>query len=154
MRTKYLSIPVIIMGMLVLTVTSCKDDSTSSEDISIEILNVTQSLIELNECDIDSGLPASEFLFEMEYVASTQVDIDGVEFDLNWSSGDQSHNIFTNDFNDDEGTLLFDWCFRYSDNEDWFELDLKILAEDEEVESNEVTIRVDKPENANKRIAR
>lgn len=148
MRPKYLSIH---LALLALTATSCKDDSTSSDDISIQIINVSQSLSELNECDIDSGLPASEFLFDIEYTSSSaNIDIDGIEFDLVWSSGDQENNIFTNQFNVNDETLTFDWCFRYGAEEEWIELDLKILAEDEEVESNEATIRVDKPENANK----
>ncbi len=151
MRSQYVT-PFFVAGMLILAVTSCKDDSTSSSDVSIVITNVTQSLLELNECDIDSGPMASEFLFDIEYEASEDIDIDGVEFDLSWSSGDQDNNIFVSQFNADNEneTVDFDWCFRYGDAEQWFELDLKIIAENEDVESNEFNIRVDRPNGANK----
>lgn len=143
-------IPFFVTGMLILALNSCKDDSTSSSDISIVITNVTQSLLELNECDIGSGPMASEFFFEIEYEASEDIDIDGVEFDLSWSSGDQDNDIFVSQFNADDETADFDWCFRYGNQEQWFELDLKIIAENEDVESNEFNIRVDRPNDANK----
>jgi hypothetical protein len=141
---------IIAAGILLLTAPSCKDNSTNSSDVSIVITNVTPTLAELNQCDIGSGSMASEFLFEIEYEASEEIDIDGVEFDLDWSSGDQDNNIFASQFNATTETVTFDWCFRYGDEEQWFELDLKIIAENERAESNEFNIRVDKPEGANK----
>lgn len=93
---------------------------------------------------------ATEFLFDIEYEATDEIDIDGVEFDLTWSNGDQSDNRFSSQFNANSNTVSFDWCFRFGNEQEWFELDLKILAEDEDVESNEFNIRVDRPEGANK----
>lgn len=142
---------IIAAGILLLTAASCKDNSTNSSDISIVITSVTQSVSELNQCDIGSGPMASEYLFEIEYEASEEIEIDGVEFDLDWSSGDQDNNIFASQFNATTETVTFDWCFRYGDEEQWFELDLKIIAENERAESNEYNIRVEKPEGANKR---
>lgn len=136
--------------ILILTSASCKDSSTNSSDISIEIVNVNQSLLSLNQCDIGSGLPASEFLFDIEYEASEGIDIDGIEFDLLWSAGDVDSDIFSGQFKASAETVTFDWCFRYGAEEEWFELDLKIIAENEKVESNEFNIRVDKPDGANK----
>lgn len=142
----------LILCISLVIVTSCKDDSTSSGDITIEIVNGTSTFNELNDCDIGSGASATEFLFSLGFEASDNIDIDGVEFDLVWSDEDEAPNIFTDDFEVTNQTLQFHWCFRYGPT-DWFELDLKILAEDEEVESNEYTIRVDRPEGANKSVA-
>ena len=140
---------VAILIVVCLTFSSCKDDSTSANGALIEITNVTSNVIELNSCEIDQGDLATEFLFDMEVEASPDLDIDGVEFDLTWSNGDESPNIFTNEFTTGENLVSFDWCFRYGTTE-WFELDLKILAENEEVESNEYKIRVNQPNGANK----
>lgn len=90
------------------------------------------------------------YLSNIDYEASDEIDIDGIEFDLTWSDGDQSNNRFSSNFNENGNTVSFDWCFRFGEEQDWFELDMKILAEDEEVESNEFNIRVDRPEGANK----
>lgn len=150
MRIKHIIIRVIAVYMIVLSAVSCKDNSTNSSDMSIVITNVTHTIVELNNCDIGSGLPASEFLFEIDYEASEEIDIDGIEFDLLWSSGDEEGDIFSGQFNAATETVTFDWCFRYGDEEQWFELDLKIIAENERAESNEFNIRVDKPEGANK----
>jgi hypothetical protein len=152
MRPKIKKTSTIIAGILVLTTVSCKDNSTNSSDVSIVITNVTQSIVELNGCDIGSGPMASEFLFDIEYEASEEIDIDGIEFDLNWSSGDQDNNVFVSQFNATNVTADFDWCFRYGAEEQWFELNLKIIAENERAESNEFKIRVDRPEGANKSL--
>ena len=71
-----------------------------------------------------------------------------MEFDLLWSDGSESQNRFEDDFNLSGGMLDFDWCFRFG-TLDWFELDVKVLANDEEIESNIYTIRVEKPDGAN-----
>ena len=139
-----------LLTILFLTViTSCKDDSTSSNQPVIEISQVSATIVDLNDCSIDSNDPATRYNFMLEYDASSEVSIDGVEFDLNWSNGDESPNIFANDVNVEANTVDFNWCFRYGST-DWFELDLKILAEDEQIESNEFNLRVDKPNGANK----
>lgn len=137
------------MTVLFLSVSACKDDSASSNSASIEITNATVTFIDVNDCDIGSGPEATEFLFTLSIDATPGIDINGVEFDLIWSDGEEDPNIFSEDFNIAEGTLDFDWCFRYGTTE-WFELDMKILAEDEEIESNEYNIRVDRPNGANK----
>ncbi len=144
-----LTIRLLIFCISLAILTSCKDDSTSSDDITIEIVNGTFSFNEVNECDFDSGASGTEFLFLIEYEASDDIDISGVEFDLIWSDGEEDPNIFDDLFEATNQTLQFEWCFRFGTTE-WFELDLKILAENREVESNEYTIRVDKPEDANK----
>ncbi|MCG2588430.1 hypothetical protein [Rhodohalobacter sulfatireducens] len=141
---------VLVVFVLVLTSVSCKDNSTNSSNISIEITNVTPSLLSLNECDIGLGALASEFLFDIEYSATDEIEIDGIEFDLLWDSEDQENNILSSQFNPSDGSVSFDWCFRFGTDEQWFELDIKILAENGKVESNEYNIRVDKPVGANK----
>ena len=132
--------------------TSCKDNSTSSDDISVEITDGSAAVIELNTCDIDSGSFATEFRFTLQLDAPSDVDIDGIEFDLTFQSGADISSLLQDSFNRSDQTVQFDYCFRYGSHGDWFELNLKILAEDEEIESNEYTIRVDRPEGANKGI--
>lgn len=155
MRRLNLLLQFIVAGLLFGITTSCKDDSASSDSgASVEIINATSAIVELNACNIDSGNPATEYLYTIEYLANpAEIDIDGVEFDLTWSDGDEDPNIFTNEFDRNGSTLEFDWCFRFGDTE-WFELDLKILADDEQVESNEFNIRVERPDGANKGIQR
>lgn len=148
MRSRYSKNLFTTSILLFFILISCKDNSSSSSDITVTITNGTAAPIELNQCNIGSGSLATEFLFLLEYQSSDEIDIDGVEFDLTWSDGDGSQNIFENSFSDDNNILDFDWCFRYGSTE-WFEIDVKILAEDEEIESNEYTIRVDRPEGAN-----
>jgi len=147
----YKSRPIFILTIIsvILVTTSCKDNSTGSDDPSIVITNITSSLLSLNECNIDSGLPASEFLFEVDFDANSDIEIDGVEFDLIFIGGGESPNRFSDDFDLSNEGLEFDWCFRFA-NTEGVELILKILANDETLESNEVTIKVDKPEGANK----
>ena len=133
------------------TLISCKDDSTSSDRTFVEITNAAGTLLELNECSFDSEAPGSNFLFEISFDASSDVEIDGVEFDLSFVNGATFNNIFFDDFDMTNGGLEFEYCFRF-EGTDGFELDLKILANNESLESNEVTISIDRPEGANKFI--
>jgi len=97
-----------LLTILFLTViTSCKDDSTSSNQPVIEISQVSATIVDLNDCSIDSNDPATRYNFMLEYDASSEVSIDGVEFDLNWSNGDESPNIFANDVNVEANTVDF-----------------------------------------------
>ena len=136
--------------IILLSFASCKDDSTSSAMPIVEITDGSYTVIEINDCDI-GGDPATEFLFELIYNASSDIDIDGVEFDDLFSSGQEIENNFEDDLDVSGNSLSFDWCYRFGSNE-WVELTLKILAENEQVESNEYTLRVDRPEGANKSV--
>jgi len=142
----YLS-QLVIFCTLVLVLSGCKDDDEEVQPI-INLTSATYSVESLNACDIGSGDLASNFIFELEYEASPSLEFDGIEFDLRWSDGDQSNNIVVSTFQRSDDFVEFDWCFRFGTTE-WFELDATIVGENETVESNPVTIRVEKPQDAN-----
>lgn len=104
----------------------------------------------LNTCDIGSGANATVFTFqiELESVPMQELDLDGVEFDLEWSDGDTSEDIFEDDIIISGSTVEYDWCFRFGST-DWFEVKPVIVDSDRNPLSNAVTIRVNKPAGAN-----
>ena len=87
MRYLKSSILLLATSTIFLIFTSCKDNSTSSDDISVEITDGSAAVIELNTCDIDSGSFATEFRFTLQLDAPSDVDIDGIEFDVTFQSG-------------------------------------------------------------------
>lgn len=148
MRFNYLHTFLSIMGLIALLGTSCKD-SASSDSPVIQITEGSYSVVELNGCDIDSGDPASSILFVLDFESSSGVEIDGIEFDVLFESGTELPNFFEDDFDITGNSLEFDYCFRFAGSS-WVEIYPLLLAEDEELESNEITIRVEKPDGANK----
>jgi hypothetical protein len=102
----------------------------------------------LNTCDIGSGSMATLFDFQIELDSVPTLDLGGVEFDLEWSNGDKSEDIFEDDFIISGSTIEYDWCFRFG-NTDWFEVKPTIVDPNRNPLSNEVTIRVNKPAGAN-----
>ena len=147
-NVSYLSCAILIICF---TFISCKDDSTSPDETYIEITNVTATLFGLNVdgCDFGEDGVGSAFLFDVAFEASSDIEVDGVEFDLNFVGGAEFPNTFTDDFDLTNSGLEFIRCFRFEGTEA-VELDLKILANDESIESNEVNIRIEAPEGANK----
>ncbi|MDZ7717341.1 MAG: hypothetical protein U5K72_04940 [Balneolaceae bacterium] len=149
MRSNYLRILTITIFLLTLIVTSCKD-STSSESSFIEITDSSYSVVQLNGCDIDSGASATRFQFVLNFDSSSGVDISGIEFDILFESGTEGENIFEDDFEVVGQSLEFDFCFRFGSSSSWIEIYPSILANNEELVSNEITIRIERPEDANK----
>lgn len=136
---------VFLPAILLLFSPACNDDEA---DPALVLTGVSSSFDTLNECDIGGSTMATEFDFVLEFDRSEGIEIDGVEFDLYWSDGDDDQNNFTDNFDVVGNTVVFDWCFRYGTTE-WFELDFKLLANGEEIESNVFKLRVEKPEGAN-----
>ena len=134
---------------MAIAVTSCKD-SASSDAPFIRLDEAAYSVIDLNGCNIDSGSPATRFLFTLNFESSPEVEIDGIEFDLLFESGTEGQNIFEDNFEITGNSLEFDFCFRFGSASSWVEIYPFILAENEELESNKITIRIEKPEGANK----
>lgn len=147
MRLNYLCILFASIFLLALTVTSCKD-STSSDSSFIEITEGTYSVVELNNCNIDAGDPATRFQFVLDFESSSEVEIDGIEFDVLFEGGTEVQNLFEDDFDVFGNSVEFDYCFRFGSSSSWVEIYPSILAEDEELESNEITIRIERPEGA------
>lgn len=102
----------------------------------------------LNTCDIGSGAMATAFTFQIELESAPMLELGGVEFDLEWSDGDKSEDLFDDDFIILGSTIEYDWCFRFGST-DWFEVRPVIVDSDRNPLSNEVTIRVNKPAGAN-----
>ncbi|NBC02674.1 MAG: hypothetical protein GVY20_03115 [Bacteroidetes bacterium] len=133
-------------------VISCKDNSTNVNTPSLEITNVTYSLFALNSdgCDFGSDGVGSAFLIEIDFDASSNIEIDGIEYDLNFVDRAEFPNTFVDDFDLTNEGLEFIRCFLFEETEGVELAELKILANDESVESNEVNISIDRPEGANK----
>ena len=130
--------------VLFLLAVSCKDDDVRPLSAS----SGGSSFDELNMCDIGSGAMATVFDFQIELTAPPTIPLGGVEFDLEWSDGDTSDDIFENDLDISGSTVEFDWCFRFGST-DWFEIKATIVDDDRKPLSNSVTIRVNKPAGAN-----
>ena len=101
-------------------------------------------------CDFGSDGVGSAFLIEIDFDASSNIEIDGIEYDLNFVGGAEFANTFVDDFDLTNEGLEFIRCFLFEDTEGVELAELKILANDESVESNEVNISIDRPEGANK----
>lgn len=147
-KTASICLTAFIFSFLII---SCKDSSTNSGEPFIEITNAATTLFALNDdgCDFgDSGV-GSAFLFEIDVDASSDIEIDGVEFDISFVDGAEIPNRFTNDFDLTDDGLEFIWCFRFEET-GGVELDLKILANNESIESNVVSINIERPDGANK----
>lgn len=134
----------IIIAFLILT--SCSDDDEVQP--TVRIVDGMSSYDVLNDCNIGSGDLATDFNFDLDIETTGNIEIDGVEFDIEWSDGSESLNRFEDNFVVVGNSLLFDWCFRF-DYTEWFDLKITLLAGNEEIESNQFTIRVEKPEDAN-----
>lgn len=135
----------LMLALFVLAIASCSKDDAEPD---IRITNGSSSFDVLNDCDIGSGPLATLFTFTLNLAALPAEDIDGIEFDLEWEDGSESQNLFDDNFDIIGNSLEFDWCFRFG-SLNWFEIRAKVLADDERQESNEVTIRVNRPSGAN-----
>ena len=102
----------------------------------------------LNTCAFNSGNPGTLFAFQINLETAPTVTIGAIEFDLEWSNGDESKDIYEDDFTINGSTVEFDWCFRFGST-DWFEVRPTILDENDKTLSNTIKIRVNKPAGAN-----
>lgn len=136
-----------------MTMISCKDNSTNNNSPSIEINDATATLFQLNTdgCDFGSGNIGSAFLIELNIDSSSDIEIDGIEFDITFVGGAEFENSFTDDFDLTNDGLEFIRCFRFGETQEVI-MDIRILANDETIESNEITISIDRPDGANKEI--
>lgn len=133
------------IAVLALVILGC------SKDDEMRPLTVTGSDFSfdtLNTCDIGSGDFATLFNFHLELPSAPTIEVGGVEFDLEWSNGNETENILEDDLVMTGTTISYDWCFRFGST-DWFELRQTLVDPDGKALSNEVTLRVNKPAGAN-----
>lgn len=137
------SFPILSVLLLALIFMGCSDD----DDFALSASSGGATYDTVNTCG-NTAPYLTRFDFAIELESPPTEDLGGVEFDIEWSDGDIVEDRFEDDLIITGSVVEFDWCFRFGSTE-WIELHCTILDEDDNVLSNEVTIRADKPDGAN-----
>ena len=136
----------VLVLFLYLTIASCSSDDEGPVPV-ITTQATTATFDDLNGCDINDGGPfATLFDFTIPYNTTAPVEIDRITTDWEWETGNSGTNQETS-FNDTGAAIIYDWCWRFGDD-NWVDLTSRLVTK-EGIISSSSSIRLTKPDDAN-----
>lgn len=135
--------------MVLVTLVSCSKDDGGGEPESAIKLGAL-SFDNEGDCDHSSGVTGTDFKITIPYNGTEGDTISNLLVKLTPSDSPSDNLSF--DYNglaltDGSGTLTWDGCWRFGENE-WFDFELRIETTNGEISSTS-KIRIDKPSGAN-----
>lgn len=143
MKTHFFKLFASFTGLIICAIVLSGCSREDAGPLPLQVQNLKATFVEVNDCHVGGGVYYTEYSFTITYKAVPGVEIGKIVYsNSKWLTPKE-----TVVFNDTGEEVLFDLCVRFG-FEPYFDF-ATTLVSTEGVKSNEIKVRINKPENAN-----